>query len=363
MIRVNKLDYYNNHWQKDIKSSIIFISMMLLLTIVGSFHDACLFNSRGITIISIVVYIMRGIIICSSIYFLLWLISQKHKPINRNHYLYVFFWEIGIAVMCTFSDFTRPTTYYLSSVIEVPMLLAMYLIMPQYNNVLRIIPPILQSTFSMILYMLYKTPPTELGFGSFYMGMIFVNFIGIYFSQKMYSNEYHLFYLANIDPLTGLYNRRYFDNNLKRNWHICSKQKKNLTICLLDIDHFKTFNDTYGHQFGDRILSKTAAIIEQKSHLNNVSVARYGGEEFIITLADFSAKSGKTLAENIRKTIESVFFVANSQHHVKITISIGVSHIIPTSVTTPDLLIKQADTALYSAKSSGRNKTIVYDDN
>ncbi|WP_196594021.1 GGDEF domain-containing protein [Pectinatus sottacetonis] len=362
MAQFNNSDYYNYHWKNDIRNGIIFVTMVFILILLGAVHDIMLFYQKNITpnFINLLVYILRGLGLLLTIFLLLWFFKQRKKRASAKYAFYIFIWELSIISMCILSDITRPHTYYLSPITEMPVILSMYLIMPQYNRLYRIMPPILFSISSILICFSYKIPPQELGFGSLYMGIIFVNVVGIYFSEKNYSNEYRLFKYSNIDALTGLYNRRYLDDNLKKNWHFCAKQKNTLTVCLIDIDFFKNFNDSYGHLCGDKILRKIANVLKEKITFSNAFVARYGGEEIIIVLPSLSIKQGSLLAENIRKSIEAIYIRYQSNQKLQVTVSIGVSSIIPhTDCINPDILIKQADTALYLAKTKGRNKVII----
>ncbi|QEQ97875.1 diguanylate cyclase [Neptunomonas concharum] len=163
--------------------------------------------------------------------------------------------------------------------------------------------------------------------------------------------------LSAIDGLTGIANRRTFDEVLEREWSRAKRQHAPLSLLLVDIDHFKLLNDHYGHQYGDQCLKSVVDVM--RSHLKRPSdfIARYGGEEFVVILPMTTAGAAQSLAEEIREAVAN----ARMEHQVSpvlpfVTISIGLSCMCDNEILTAKTLFEKADTALYAAKMGGRNR-------
>ena len=162
---------------------------------------------------------------------------------------------------------------------------------------------------------------------------------------------------ATRDPLTSLYNRRYFEDEVNK--RIANARLNNGTYCVLmtDVDLFKRVNDTYGHKTGDKVLIELAGACERALRDNDI-VARYGGEEFVIYLDDVTIEKAQTVAERLRETIAGLQVPSDDGRTVTFTISIGISS---SKVSDNiDTLIKTADEALYKAKQNGRNRVEVF---
>ena len=158
--------------------------------------------------------------------------------------------------------------------------------------------------------------------------------------------------LSQRDGLTGLYNRAYLDHTLAGCLRQAKEAGKNLAFIMLDIDHFKRFNDTWGHQEGDRALTLVAKIIRESLREQDVA-ARYGGEEFSVILSGAGLSTADIVAERIRKScMEQSFSLGEGKN---LTVSLGISFFRPGD--TPESLIRRADEALYRAKGKGRNRT------
>ncbi len=167
------------------------------------------------------------------------------------------------------------------------------------------------------------------------------------------SNEL-LLELSNTDHLTGLFNRRYLMETLDKEVQRSNRKGGNLSLLILDIDHFKQVNDTYGHLQGDVVLQKVA--LQLQKELRNYDIAaRYGGEEFVAVLPDATLKEAVFVAERVRMSVQSVRF-SGSLSQLKLTVSLGVATFPSPECTTVDGFIKLADDALYRAKSGGRNR-------
>lgn len=164
--------------------------------------------------------------------------------------------------------------------------------------------------------------------------------------------------MSNQDGLTGLANRRCFDDTLIREWVRNGREDNFLGLLMIDIDHFKAYNDALGHVDGDVCLRGVARAIRDATNRPGDLVARYGGEEFAIILPNTDFDGARVVAENIHANLgRSCISHPNSQVACNVTVSIGVAATVPTCDTTPEHLIQAADRALYQAKQSGRNRT------
>jgi len=161
-------------------------------------------------------------------------------------------------------------------------------------------------------------------------------------------------YLANTDELTGLRNRRSFLNTGRLEWESTQKKSESICLLMLDIDHFKSINDNYGHEVGDLFLKKVAEVLHFSIREKDL-VARFGGEEFIILLSNTDFDTGLLIAERIRNGIDSIEVLIENQPPIKRTVSIGISH-NKDGTDSFEKLIKNADDLLYIAKKKGRNK-------
>lgn len=160
------------------------------------------------------------------------------------------------------------------------------------------------------------------------------------------------------DPMTKLYNRRYLEETFSREISRMQRSGKNLSVLIMDIDHFKKVNDTYGHDAGDAVLTAFARVLSQKSRKEDIA-CRMGGEEFVLVLTDAPGELAVERAEDIREAA-SILSIKHGGRTIGVTVSIGVS-IYPTHGETPEDLIKNADKALYQAKNGGRNRVVVFD--
>jgi len=162
--------------------------------------------------------------------------------------------------------------------------------------------------------------------------------------------------LSSIDGLTGVPNRRNFDEFLDRNWHFCMRAGKAISLIMIDIDHFKTYNDQYGHLEGDECLKQVAAIMKNCITRDTDIVARYGGEEFGCVLPVTDIEGAVSIAELMRKSVEALAIPhAQSNTSNCVTISLGVASMVPIKDAPSHTIIKVADNALYAAKMSSRN--------
>lgn len=165
--------------------------------------------------------------------------------------------------------------------------------------------------------------------------------------------------LARQDGLTGLHNRRSFDAHIARLWAQSQREEKPVALMLIDIDHFKAYNDGYGHQQGDDTLIAVARIIASAERRPLDFAARYGGEEFVLTLYDIDDDAARTIAESLRDRIELLQTPhAGSQTSKFLTVSIGVAIIRPDTHRSIAGAVQMADEALYEAKAAGRNRVV-----
>ena len=168
--------------------------------------------------------------------------------------------------------------------------------------------------------------------------------------------------LAWQDALTGLRNRRVFDEALATLWQQAIEARRSLAIMLIDVDHFKEFNDRYGHQAGDHELCRVASCLERLVERKDDVLARYGGEEFAVILYDVDADVAAALAEAMRDAVEAADDTGRATSGPPaVTISIGVACIDPSSDRQPRGAVQLADQALYEAKESGRNRVALRD--
>ena len=164
--------------------------------------------------------------------------------------------------------------------------------------------------------------------------------------------------LAITDELTGLYNFRYIKNRLEEEVKRAQRFKHPLALIMADIDHFKEFNDAYGHLEGNEVLQNIAGILQLNVRVVDI-VARFGGEEFIIILPEANKKEAHKIAERIRIKVEDYNFINKKSHpNEKVTLSLGVTSCFQESIT-PQGLIYKVDQALYQAKRKGRNRVEV----
>lgn len=166
--------------------------------------------------------------------------------------------------------------------------------------------------------------------------------------------------LATVDGLTGLTNRRKYDELFDAELKRATRYQRHLSLLLLDIDHFKKINDTYGHPIGDQALQHVSSIISEE--LRNVDIAaRHGGDEFTLLLPETGTEGARLVAERIRTVIESSPLAIDNSQNISITISIGIAS-YPDCGNTTQQLTRNADQALYEAKGAGRNRVCIYQD-
>lgn len=164
-------------------------------------------------------------------------------------------------------------------------------------------------------------------------------------------------YLSITDDLTGLSNRRYFDNCFEKEFLRAQRYKNKLTLVIFDIDHFKNVNDTHGHQCGDYILKQVAKAALQTFRKTD-TVFRFGGEEFAVILTETNINQALIPLERFRKTIETLA-TEYQNNIIDITVSIGACE-YNDSIKDKEELLRKTDEALYDAKNAGRNQTVFY---
>jgi diguanylate cyclase (GGDEF)-like protein len=158
------------------------------------------------------------------------------------------------------------------------------------------------------------------------------------------------------DPLTGLYNRRYLEESLTRELARCDRLNKPVSVLMVDLDHFKRFNDTHGHDGGDALLTHAGRLLQAHCRAEDIA-CRFGGEEFTVILPEVDAERAGARAEQIRTAIESLDVRHLRERLSSVTTSIGVAT-FPASATEADELLRRADAALYRAKKQGRNRVV-----
>jgi len=162
------------------------------------------------------------------------------------------------------------------------------------------------------------------------------------------------------DALTELHNRRYFEMQLEFEWKRESREKKILTLMVIDIDYFKLYNDTYGHAEGDVCLKNVSHILQSSLHRSTDVIARIGGEEFVVMLPNIDVDGALTLANQMQQQLHRAELThATSPLGEYVTVSIGIASVLPDENATALGLFKAADKALYKAKAKGRNQVVI----
>jgi diguanylate cyclase (GGDEF)-like protein len=211
----------------------------------------------------------------------------------------------------------------------------------------------------------WEVPVGELLFSS--ATLLFVNLVGGYCGWQLESAERRAFAesrtlneLADRDGLTGLYNRRRYEEHIDKLWRQSRRDQEQFTVVLIDIDHFKPYNDLYGHQAGDDALKRVAEIIALYGQRPLDFAARFGGEEFALVLYGPAEEYGRELPERLRRDIAELKVPhAESTAAPYLTVSIGVAIVTPGTERSLAGVVQLADEALYQAKEEGRNRVVI----
>ena len=214
--------------------------------------------------------------------------------------------------------------------------------------------------------MITDAPFVKMAYGTLFL--VFTNFIGMYASflfeldaRELFQKKKLLKKLARTDGLTGIDNRRSFDEHLGDIWRQARRENHTIAVLLVDIDHFKLFNDCYGHGPGDECIQAVADTLRGSVHRPLDQVARYGGEEFAIVLYNPTSQFVRDCADGLVDSVAGLSIEHKASDVADgVTISVGAAIMQPDAVNQPDQLLRTADDALYESKSQGRNRATVY---
>ena len=214
--------------------------------------------------------------------------------------------------------------------------------------------------------MMIDAPFVKMAYGTLFL--VFTNFIGMYASflfeldaRELFQKKKLLKRLARTDGLTGIDNRRSFDEHLGEVWRQARRERHAIAVLLVDIDHFKLFNDCYGHKPGDECIQSVAGTLGGSVHRPFDQVARYGGEEFAIVLYNPTDQFVRDYADSLVGQVAALGIEHKASDVAdNVTISVGAAVMRPNASNQPDQLVRTADDALYEAKARGRNRAAVY---
>lgn len=175
-------------------------------------------------------------------------------------------------------------------------------------------------------------------------------------ARKLDTANQELKRLSASDGLTGIANRRFFDEHISREWRRARRSANCISLMMCDVDHFKLFNDTYGHQAGDDCLRRVAGAIASSLERAADIAARYGGEEFVVVLPETSLSGALIVAEKVRHAVHGLNIMHSASSFGRVTLSIGLAAAIPEVDNSYEALILAADRALYHAKHEGRDR-------
>ncbi|WP_348767839.1 diguanylate cyclase [uncultured Salinisphaera sp.] len=162
--------------------------------------------------------------------------------------------------------------------------------------------------------------------------------------------------LVTLDALTGVYNRRHFDDRMQSLWKISARTGESLAVFFIDIDHFKAFNDRFGHQAGDDALIQVAQTLAESFQRGSDFLARYGGEEFVVVACGMEREPAQHFAERLCQRVRELDLDNPNTTLGTLTISVGFSVVMPRDVPNAEAIVAQADEALYAAKRAGRDR-------
>jgi len=216
------------------------------------------------------------------------------------------------------------------------------------------------------LGLIYGAPAARLAHGTLFL--VFANVIGMYAcflfeldSRELFHKKKALLELARTDGLTGIDNRRSFDEHLDDVWRQARREQQSLALLLVDIDHFKLYNDCYGHRPGDHVIRSVAQQLAKSVNRPLDQVARYGGEEFVVVLHDPSEQFVHEFADRIVADIAALELEHKASDAAdSVTVSVGAAIVWPHAMEHPEQLVRGADDALYESKAKGRNCATVY---
>jgi diguanylate cyclase (GGDEF)-like protein len=256
---------------------------------------------------------------------------------------------IAYCVGVFFLDISTPSTYNESLL----LVLAFALIYPVRRTWATIV--IFACTIIAAIMTAFFEPGADTDAGTWVnIWILIVAECGIAFmTWRVTSVENALYQLSTTDPLTGAYNRRHFMVLMDRERKISERYGTGLSLLLLDIDHFKKINDTYGHPTGDEAIKAIAETCHRQVRSTD-TFCRYGGEEFVVALPNTDEAGAAIAAEYLRKAVSKIELIADGNRTVQFTVSIGVASFVRKS--TVEQLIECADQALYAAKLGGRNQ-------
>lgn len=177
-------------------------------------------------------------------------------------------------------------------------------------------------------------------------------------THKLNQANKELQLLSATDGLTGLSNRRMFDELSLREWRRCDRMNKSISLVMVDVDYFKLYNDNYGHQAGDECLREVAAQLRRAAPRASDVVARYGGEEFVMVLGETDMDGAKWVANHLRQRIDDLKMPHLASPLKNVTVSCGVASILPKDNLNLETLLQSSDYALYQAKLVGRNRVV-----
>ena len=181
-----------------------------------------------------------------------------------------------------------------------------------------------------------------------------------FFSLQIENNERAIIDMGNKDSLTGTLNRSSFAETLEGELRRNLRQQSSMIVFMIDVDHFKAYNDRYGHVNGDGILVRVADVLKQTARRSGDFVFRYGGEEFCILSPALDRTQAATFAEALRANVEALALKHDATPLGIVTVSVGFRHADVLAKLTPDLFVEEADKALYLAKANGRNRVESY---
>jgi diguanylate cyclase (GGDEF)-like protein len=176
--------------------------------------------------------------------------------------------------------------------------------------------------------------------------------------RELVATNDRLTVMASIDMLSGLANRRGFQSRLDFEWMKAQQQNCELSLLMIDVDHFKLYNDTYGHPEGDACLTRIGETLAGIAADTMSFAGRYGGEEFCLLLPNTSPQRALEIGETVRATVQGLNLPHVTSSYGKVTVSVGVAATLPNDAQTPGDLVEAADTALYAAKHRGRNTVV-----